>query len=134
MTTTASLQLGFSSRLQARQVECANGRMSEGGFSVEVPVIIETVNGNGYRVTGAGGLSVGLIAEGASAAEAIDRLAEQVRTRVNAGAKLADLSVAEGAAPWKQDAGYLRDEPLYEPWCEAMEANRRKLDEDPEAL
>ena len=93
---------------------------------MEVPVIIEPVTGNGYRVTGAGGLSVGLTAEGATAAEAIDRLADQVRMRVNAGAKLAELSVAAGAAPWKQDAGYLHDEPLYEPWREAMEEYRRQ--------
>ena len=101
---------------------------------METPVIIEQVNGKGYRVTGAGGLSVGLTAEGATAAEALDRLAEQVRTRVNAGAKLAELRVAAGVAPWKQDAGYLHDEPLYGPWREAMEDYRRKLDEDPEAL
>jgi len=101
---------------------------------VETPVSIEQITGSGYRVTGAGGLSIGLTAEGATAAEAIDRLAEQVRTRVNGGAKLADLSVAAGAAPWKQDAGYLHDEPLYELWREAMEDYRRKLDEDPEAL
>ena len=107
---------------------------AKGKISVEVPVIIEPVTGNGYRVTGAGGLSVGLTAEGATAAEAIDRLAEQVRMRVNAGAKLAELSVAAGAAPWKQDAGYLHDDPLYEPWREAMEEYRRQLDEDPEAL
>jgi hypothetical protein len=100
---------------------------------VEVPVVIEPVVGNGYRVTGAGGLSVGLTAEAATAAEAIDRLAEQVRTRVNAGAKLADLSVDGGAAPWKQDAGCLRDDPLYEPWRAAMEEYRRELDENPEA-
>jgi hypothetical protein len=101
---------------------------------VKVPVIIEPVTGNGYRATGAGGLSVGLIAEGATAEEAIDRLADQVRMRVNAGAKLADLDVAASAAPWKQDAGYLRDEPLYEPWRAAMEEYRRQPDEDPEAL
>ena len=100
---------------------------------MEVPVIIEPVDGSGYRVTWAGGLSVGLTAEGATAAEAIDRLAEQVRIRVNAGAKLAELNVAAGVAPWKQDAGYLHDEPLYEPWREAMEDYRRKLDEDPGA-
>ena len=79
---------------------------------MKLPVIIEPVTGNGYRATGAGGLSVGLTAEGATAAEAIDRLADQVRTRVNAGAKLAELSVAADAAPWKQDAGYLQDEPF----------------------
>ena len=106
----------------------------KGEISVEVPVIIEPVAGNGYRATGAGGLSVGLIAEGATAAEAIDRLADQVRMRVNAGAKLAELSIAASAAPWRQDAGYLHDDPLYEPWREAMEEYRRQLDEDPEAL
>jgi hypothetical protein len=101
---------------------------------VEVPIIIETVAGNGYRVTGAGGLSVGLFAEGATAEEAIDRLAEQVRARVAAGAKLTELDVAAGAATWMQDAGCLRHDPLYEPWREAMEEYRHKLDEDPEAV
>ncbi len=101
---------------------------------MHIPVIIETVAGNGYRATGAGGLSVGLTAEGATAAEAIDRLAEQVRARVAAGAKLTELNVASGSASWMAVAGYLRDEPLYEPWCAAMEEYRRKLDEDPEAV
>lgn len=101
---------------------------------MEVPVIVEPITGNGYRATGAGGLSVGLTAEGGTAEEAIDRLAEQVRMRLKAGAKLAGLSVAEAPALWKQDAGYLREEPLYEPWRDAMEDYRRKLDEDPEAL
>lgn len=101
---------------------------------MEVPVIIEPVTGNGYRATGAGGLSVGLSAEGTTAAEAINRLAEQVRTRLHAGAMITDLSVVATAIPWNQDAGYLRDEPLYGPWREAMEEYRRQLDEDPEAL
>jgi hypothetical protein len=101
---------------------------------MEVPVIIEPVTGNGYRVTGAGGLSLGLTAEGATAEEALNRLAEQLRTRLDAGAKLTELSVNAEAAPWTQDAGYLRDDPLYEPWREAMEEYRRTLDEDPEAL
>jgi hypothetical protein len=101
---------------------------------VEVPVIIEPLGGHRFRVTGAGGLSVGLTAEGATAEEAFGRLAEQVRTRVNSGAKLTQMSVVAGAAPWKQDAGYLQDNPLYERWREAMAEYRRTLDEDPEAL
>jgi hypothetical protein len=101
---------------------------------VRVPVVVEPVDGNGYRVTGAGGLSVGLTAEGATAAEAIDRLANQVRIRVNAGATLAELNVDATVAPWKQDAGYLQGDPLYEPWRAAMEEYRRQLDEDPDAL
>jgi hypothetical protein len=110
------------------------GTEIKGKPAVEVAVIIEPVAGKGYRATGAGGLSLGLSAEGPTAAEAIDRLAEQVRMRVDAGAKLAELSVAASVALWKQDAGYLKDDPLYEPWREAMEEYRRQFDEDPEAL
>jgi hypothetical protein len=104
------------------------------GHAVELPVIVEPLVGNGFRAIGAGGLSLGLTAEGATAAEAIDRLAEQVRTRLDAGAKLAALSVPAEAAAWKADAGYLRDDPLFEAWREAMEERRNQLDEDPEAL
>ncbi len=79
--------IGYLSPRQNEQI----GIVGKGGCSVEVPVIIEQVSGSGYRANGAGGLSVGLTAEGATAAEAIDRLAEQVRPRVNAGATLAEL-------------------------------------------
>jgi hypothetical protein len=101
---------------------------------MEFPAIVEPVAGNGYRATGAGGLSVGLAAEGATPAEAMDRLVAQVETRLKAGATLARLGVAAGTAEWKQDAEHLRDEPLYEPWRAAMEEYRRSLDEDPDAL
>jgi hypothetical protein len=101
--------------------------------AVEMQIVIEPIAGSGYRATGAGGLSVGLSADGATAAEAIGRLADQVRLRVDSGARLTELNVAGGPAPWKQDAGYLRDDPLYEPWRAAMEEYRRQLDEDPDA-
>ncbi len=81
-----------------------------------------------------GGLSVGLTAEGATAAEAIDRLSKQIQIRVDAGARLTELSVAAALAPWKDDASYLQEDPLYEPWCDAMREYCRRLDEDPEAL
>jgi hypothetical protein len=103
-------------------------------MSVEVPVIIEPITGSGYRASGAGGLSVGLNADRATAAEAIDRSAEQVQLCMNTGARLAELKVTGGPAPWKQDAGYLHDDPFYESWRAAMEDYRRQLDEDPDAL
>jgi hypothetical protein len=96
---------------------------------VNIPVIIEPILGNGYRATGAGGLSVGLTAEGKTAAEAAVRLAELVQTRLHAGARLAALSVGADEAPWKQYAGYLRDSDLFDSWRDAMEENRRRLDE-----
>jgi hypothetical protein len=101
-------------------------------IAVEMPVVIEPIAGRGYRATGAGELSVGLSADGATAAEAIDRLAERFRRRVDSGASLTELNVAGDPAPWKQDAGYLRDDPLYEPWRAETEQYRR-LDGDPDA-
>ena len=66
------------------------------------------------------------------------------RTHENAGSNPAVPTDVRGACtvevpvipptPWKQDAGYLRDEPLYEQWREAMEEYRSQLDEDSEAL
>src|SRR5262245_53893056 len=100
---------------------------------MEIPVIVEPLAGSDYRATVAGGVSDGLSAEGATPAEAIDRLAVQVQARVPAGAELARLSMPADAAAWKQNAGYLRDEPLYEAWREAMDEYRRGLDEDPDA-
>jgi hypothetical protein len=101
---------------------------------VDVSVIIEPVSGNGYRAIGAAGLSVGLTAEGATAAEAISRLTELIRSRVQAGATVTELNVGACAAPWTEDAGYLRDSPLYQPWRDAIEEYRRQSDSDPEAL
>ena len=37
------------------------------------------------------------------------------------------------SAPWKRDAGYPRDEPLFDARREAIEENRRKLDEEIDA-
>ena len=74
---------------------------------MDVSVIIEPVSGNGYRAIGAGGLSVGLTAEGATAAQAIDRLAELIQSRMNAGAKLAELRVGTGGCPLERGCGIL---------------------------
>jgi hypothetical protein len=58
---------------------------------VGVSVIVEPSAGKGFRAFGAGGLSVGLTAEGATAAQAIDRLAELVQPRLHAGTRLAEV-------------------------------------------
>ena len=101
---------------------------------MDVSVIVEPVTGSGYRAIGGGGLSVGLTAEGTTAAEAINRLTELVQFRLQAGARLAELNVDAGATSWKEEAGYLRDSPAYQLWRDAVEEYRRGLDEDPEAL
>ena|SRR3989442_8461638 len=98
---------------------------------MELPTIVERIAGNGYRAIGAGGLSVGLSAEGATPTEALDKLGELVKTRITTGAEIVSLSVPSGPHPWSGDAGYLRDDPLLAAWRNAMEEARRRLDDDP---
>jgi hypothetical protein len=98
---------------------------------MEMPFVNEPIAGNGYRAIGAGGLGR-LSTDAATAAEGIDRLADQVRLRVDSRVRVTELNVAGGPVPWQQDAGDWRDDPLCGPWRAAMEEYRRRLDEDPD--
>ena len=101
---------------------------------MEVSVIIEPVTGNGYRVTGAGGLSVGLTAEGATVSEAIDRLTDQVRLARERWSQVGRVEHRRQPGPLEAGCGILRDDPLYELWREAMEEHRHQLEEDPSPI
>jgi hypothetical protein len=99
---------------------------------VEIAVLVEPVENNGYRATA--GQPFGLAAEGASAEEAVQRLREQVTTRLAAGARMVMISVAPAGHPWLPFAGTLKDDPLLEDWKRAMEEYRRSIDNDPDAF
>jgi hypothetical protein len=101
---------------------------------VEVPVLIEPVTENGYRAIGAGGLSLGLSAEGDTREEAMEKIRELVKARVARGAEIRPLQVPAGPHPWSAQAGWLRDDPMFDAWQQAIEEYRRQRDEDPDAL
>ena len=105
----------------------------QGGLVVELATIVEPIMGNGYRASGAAGLSVGLSAEGATALEALANLGKLVQARITTGAAIVPLEVPP-PHPFAQDAGYLRDDPMLDDWRKAMAEARRRLDEDPGAL
>jgi hypothetical protein len=100
---------------------------------VELATIVEPITGNGYRAIGAGGLSLGLSAEGATALEALANLGKLVQARITTGAAIVPLQVPL-AHPFAQDAGYLRDDPLLDDWKKAMAEARWRLDEESGAL
>ena len=98
-----------------------------------VSVIIEPIDGKRFRAIGASGMSVGLTAEGETADEALEKVAQQVKQRLDAGAKLVDLDLPATEAPWKGSAGWLKDCPLYDDWRSEMEARRREIDAEQNA-
>ncbi len=97
---------------------------------MKIPVVIESMPGNGYRASGPSPWS--LSAEGPTPGDALQRLRELIRTRVTAG-ELVALEVPSTCLPFERFAGTLdAGDPIVQKWETAMEDHRRKLDENPD--
>jgi hypothetical protein len=99
---------------------------------MQIPVLIERVDSNGYRARGLE--PFGFTAEGATEEEALQKLREQVQSRLASGARVVQLDVPE-EHPWARFAGTWKEgDPFIEEWKKAVEEYRRQIDEDPDAL
>lgn len=97
---------------------------------MHLPVLIESVAGNGFRAQV--GEPLALSAEGATADEALKRLHEMVNQRLAQGARLVTLNVPAEENPWVQCAGMFKDDPYFDDWQRAIAEYRRQVDEDPD--
>jgi phage-related minor tail protein len=97
---------------------------------MNIPVLVERVAANGYRARS--GEPLALTAEGATEEEAVQKLEDAVKQRMNAGAKILHLTIDTADAPWKALRGILRDDPMYDEWRQAMEEYRRQVDQGPD--
>ena len=70
---------------------------------MHIPILIERVNGNGYRSRG--GEQFALSAEGATREEVLAALQSQLQERLNGGAEVASLEVTSGPHPLARFAG-----------------------------
>jgi predicted RNase H-like HicB family nuclease len=100
--------------------------------SMEIPVLIEPVAGNGYRARC--GEPLPLTAEGTTRDEALANLRRLIDQRVADGAEVAALSVPgkDAANPWVGFAGMFKDDPYFGEVIDIMAENRRKMDADPD--
>ncbi|HYV38372.1 MAG TPA: hypothetical protein VE988_22000 [Gemmataceae bacterium] len=97
---------------------------------MEMSVLIEAVNGNGYRARTVE--HFGVSAEGATREEALSKLKAEVDCLLRNGAELVKLQVGTDSDPWLPYAGMFKDDPDFQEVKEIMAANRRQMDEDPE--
>ena len=97
---------------------------------MQIPILIEPSAGN--RFQSRGGELFSLEAEGATQAEVISKLQNQLRARLRAGAQLLSLNETglQTGNPWIDDAGLLKDDPYFNEWQEAIAANRQKIEDD----
>lgn len=69
---------------------------------MEIPVLIEPIPGSGYRASGG---PFGVMAEGATAEEALARLKERVSAKLHNGARIASVTIQPNEHPWLEFAG-----------------------------
>ena len=94
-------------------------------------ILLEPADGQRYRASC--GSPLGMEAEGASREEALGKLREQIEHKIRSGVEILTLEVDTAEHPWKQFAGTLQDEPLFEEWVQAMVQHRASIDDDPNA-
>jgi hypothetical protein len=104
--------------------------LGAGRKAMQIPILVEPVNNNGYRATCGPPLAVS--AEGATREEAVDKLELLLRGRVINGVELvvAEIPARVNENPWVKYAGMFKDDPMFAEVLEIMKENRRKDAED----
>lgn len=98
---------------------------------MDVQVLIERVEGNGYLARSA----FGLTAQGATAEEALQGFRAELQRRLSAGGQLTIASLPSTTPPpnpWLSIIGtWNPSDPVIQEWEQILEANRRAADNDP---
>ncbi len=100
---------------------------------MDITVVVEKVAGNGYRATSF--VPTHVVAQGHTREEALDRLWNQLRTRLS-NAEVVELSVPlrGDAHPSKAIAGSWRGHPDRLQIEQHLQAYRRQVDAEPDRL
>ena len=94
---------------------------------MEIPIIVEPTGENSFRAS-SGGLW-GLEIEAPTRDEAVQRLRELIDDRLDAGAEVFELEIRGRVHPLARFAGMLKDDPLLQPWKDAMAEYRRQTED-----
>ena len=100
---------------------------------MDIAVVVEKVAGNGYQATSY--VPTHVVAQGRTRQEALDRLCDQLRTRLSS-AEVVTLSIPQlgDAHPWKAIAGSWRESPDRSEIERNLHEYRQQVDADPDRL
>jgi hypothetical protein len=96
---------------------------------MQIPILVETVAGNGYRASS--GLPLALAAEGATEDEALSKLRQLIVGRLESNVHLVTLEIPVSEHPRPPFADLSPDDALQQEWKQAMADYRRQVEEDP---
>jgi hypothetical protein len=92
---------------------------------MNISVLVEPSEGNGYRARTGEPLS--LTAEAPTREAALAELRGLIGQRLTNGSEILSLEV--GAPPYARFAGWLKNDPLFDEWQQAIAENRQREDE-----
>jgi hypothetical protein len=95
---------------------------------MQIPILIEKIESNGYRASGGEPLAV--TADGGTQEEALANLTEKMRARLRSGGIVVPLDLPTQPHPLAEFVGMFKDDPLIKHWKKSMKAHRRKRDKD----
>jgi hypothetical protein len=95
---------------------------------MQIPVIVEAVPGNGYRASGAELFAI--VAEGATAEEALAQFKKSVTAKLRNGARITSVEIQDNEHPWLKFAGIFDpNDPIVQEWLKIMQEQRDHDDE-----
>jgi predicted RNase H-like HicB family nuclease len=97
---------------------------------MQIPILVEPMEGNGYRARG--GEPLALTAEGDTQEEALANLREKLQARLSRGAVVVPFDLPAQPHPLAKFVGMFKDDPLIKEWKKSMKAYRKKRDKDAE--
>lgn len=97
---------------------------------MKIPVIVRSISNNGFRAEGA--LPISVTAEGATRAEALEKLRQVIKDHLSGGTELTYLDLGEPENPWLKIAGAYVNEPYFDDYLQAIAEYRRQVNDDPD--
>jgi len=91
---------------------------------MEITVLVEPAVGNGFRAVS--GEPLHLVADAPTRDQAIEKLQGLIAGRLRSGAEVVRLKISPIEHPLAPFAGGLRDDPLLEPWKQAIGEYRQQ--------
>ena len=103
----------------------------KGRFTVQIPVLVQRLKGNGYRARGAEPFA--LSAKGSTREEALAKLRAKIQACLKNGSELVGLEIGQEPDPWMEFAGMFKGDPWIDDWKQSIEEYRQKLENDPDS-
>ena len=96
---------------------------------MKIPILIEVTEDHRFRATGGEPFTAAVEADTPEAA--LDKMRRGVLERMAQGGRIAALDLPSGSNPWLQVFGMFQDDPLFDEWQQAINDNRRIVNDSP---